>query len=431
MKLRLTLLAIFTSVVLWGQNGTVSPYSYFGLGDFRAKSTVENRMMGGLSMLGDSIHINLQNPAAYGVLRLTTYAVGAHNKNYRFKSPNETGNEDISDRGRVTNLDYLVLAFPLSPKSSFAFGIMPFSNVGYDLFKTSLNVNQDEVTTSYRGSGGINRVYLATGFQPIEGLSFGISTHYNFGNLAYDRYQSIDAVQLGTFDQREVTISGFDFTLSAIAERKLKLGEKEYRLHAMVNRELQMNLNATNTQSLGTFQTTNGVTRERLDVDLGTLAETTVEVPSKTTLGLGIGKDRNWFAGFEYSSQDMSQFKNDFLAVNNATYTAASELKIGGYFIPDYTAINGIYNRITYRAGFRMENTGLLIDGDELQNKVASLGFGMPIGSTANDRFSNLNIGFEFGKRGTSTSALVDEHYFGLNVGLSLNDRWFVKRRIN
>ena len=123
MKLRLTLLAIFTSVVLWGQNGTVSPYSYFGLGDFRAKSTVENRMMGGLSMLGDSIHINLQNPAAYGALRLTTYAVGGHNKNYRFKSPNETGNEDISDRGRVTNLDYLVLAFPLSPKSSLAFGI--------------------------------------------------------------------------------------------------------------------------------------------------------------------------------------------------------------------------------------------------------------------------------------------------------------------
>ena len=331
----------------------------------------------------------------------------------------------------MTNLDYLVLAFPLSPKSSFAFGIMPLSNVGYNLFKTSLNANQDEVSISYRGSGGINRVYLATGFQPTEGLSFGIAAHYNFGDLAYDRYQSIDAVQLGTFDQREVTISGFDFTLSAIADRKLKLGAKEYRFHAMFNHELQMNLNASNTQTLGTFQTANGATRERLDMNLGTLAETTVEVPSKTTLGLGIGKDRSWFAGLEYSSQDMSQFRNDFLAVNNATYTAASTLKVGGYYIPDYASITGIYNRITYRAGFRMENTGLLIEGDELQNKVVSLGFGMPIGSTANDRFSNLNIGLEIGKRGTSTSTLVDEHYFGLNVGLSLNDRWFVKRRIN
>jgi hypothetical protein len=431
MKLRLTLIAIFTSVVLWGQNGTVSPYSYFGLGDFRAKSTVENRMMGGISMLGDSIHINLQNPAAYGSLRLTTYSVGAHNKNYAFKSASETATSDISDRGRVTNLDYLVLAFPLSPKSSFAFGIMPFSNVGYDLFKTSLNANQDEVSTSYRGSGGINRVYLATGIEPIKGLNFGVAAHYNFGNQAYDRYQSIDGVQLGTFDQREVTISGFDFTISAIANRKINMGNKEYRLHAMVSRELQMNLNASNTQSLGTFQTSNGATRERLDVDLGYLAETTIEIPSMTTLGLGIGKDRNWFAGFEYSSQDMSQFKNDFLAVSNATYIAANTIKIGGYYIPDYTAISGIFNRITYRAGLRIENTGLLIEGDELQNKVASIGFGMPIGSTANDRFSNLNIGFEVGKRGTSTSSLVDENYFGVNIGLSLNDRWFVKRRIN
>jgi hypothetical protein len=209
------------------------------------------------------------------------------------------------------------------------------------------------------------------------------------------------------------------------------MGNKEYRLHAMVSRELQMNLNASNTQSLGTFQTSNGATRERLDVDLGYLAETTIEIPSMTTLGLGIGKDRNWFAGFEYSSQDMNQFKNDFLAVSNATYIAANTIKIGGYYIPDYTAISGIYNRITYRAGLRIENTGLLIEGDELQNKVASIGFGMPIGSTANDRFSNLNIGFEVGKRGTSTSSLVDENYFGVNIGLSLNDRWFVKRRIN
>jgi hypothetical protein len=431
MKLRFTLIAILTSVVLWGQNGTVSPYSYFGLGDFRTKSTVENRMMGGLSMLGDSIHINLQNPAAYGSLRLTTYAVGAHNKNYTFKSATETATEEISDRGRVTNIDYLVLAFPLSSASSFAFGIMPFSNVGYDLFKTSLNINQNEVRTSYRGSGGVNRVYLATGIEPIDGVSFGVAAHYNFGNLAYDRYQSIDGVQLGTFDQREVNISGFDLTISVIADRKIDLGEKEYRLHAMLNRELQMNLNASNSQSLGTFQTTNGATRERLDVDLGFLTETTIKVPSKTTLGLGVGKDRNWFVGVEYSSQDMGQFENDFLAVNNATYINASTLKLGGYYIPDYTALNGIYKRVTYRAGFRIEKTGLLIEGDELQNKVVSLGFGIPIGSTANDRFSNLNIGLELGKRGTSTSLLIDEHYFGVNIGLSLNDRWFIKRRIN
>ncbi|MDA0843830.1 MAG: hypothetical protein O3C07_03800 [Bacteroidetes bacterium] len=431
MKIRLTLLALFCSVVLWAQNGTVSPYSYFGLGDFRSKATVENRMMGGISMLGDSIHINLQNPAAYGALRLTTYAVGAHHKAVRFSSTTEEATEEISDRGKVTNLDYLILAFPITTKSAVAFGIMPFSNVGYDLFKSSLDVNQAEVTTSFRGSGGINRVYLAAGHQLLDGLSIGAAAHYNFGTITYDRFQSVTDVQLGTFDQREVTIGGFDVNFSLIANRSIELKGKKYRIHSMLNHELTMNLDASNTQTFGSFQTLNGAFRERIEVDLGTLAETTVVIPSKTTVGLGFGQDRKWFAGAEFSTQDMSAFKNEFLAVNNASYKEASEIKLGGYYIPNYTALNGIYNRITYRAGFRFENTGLLVEGREVQNTVLSLGFGMPIGSTASDRFSNLNVGFEFGKRSTSGDSLIDENYLGVNVGLSLNDRWFVKRRIN
>lgn len=32
---------------IYAQNGTVSPYSYFGLGDLRSIGSVENQMMGG------------------------------------------------------------------------------------------------------------------------------------------------------------------------------------------------------------------------------------------------------------------------------------------------------------------------------------------------------------------------------------------------
>lgn len=33
---------------IYAQNGTVSPYSYFGLGDLRSIGSVENQMMGGV-----------------------------------------------------------------------------------------------------------------------------------------------------------------------------------------------------------------------------------------------------------------------------------------------------------------------------------------------------------------------------------------------
>ena len=44
------------------QNGTTSPYSYFGIGEQKFKGTAENRSMGGLSVYSDSIHLNFQNP---------------------------------------------------------------------------------------------------------------------------------------------------------------------------------------------------------------------------------------------------------------------------------------------------------------------------------------------------------------------------------
>ena len=72
----ITAFLCLTSVGIYAQNGTVSPYSYFGVGDLKATRTVENQMMGGLSVYADSIHLNLNNPAAYSKLGLTTYTAG-------------------------------------------------------------------------------------------------------------------------------------------------------------------------------------------------------------------------------------------------------------------------------------------------------------------------------------------------------------------
>ena len=55
---------VFTFKAL-AQEGTASPYSYYGIGSVKFKGTIENRSMGGLSIYNDSIHVNLKNPSAY------------------------------------------------------------------------------------------------------------------------------------------------------------------------------------------------------------------------------------------------------------------------------------------------------------------------------------------------------------------------------
>ncbi|MBR9847649.1 MAG: hypothetical protein GYB35_16810, partial [Algicola sp.] len=63
-KLVIVLVAFF-ALQMNAQEGTASPYSFYGIGSLKFKGTVENRSMGGLSIYTDSIHVNLRNPAAY------------------------------------------------------------------------------------------------------------------------------------------------------------------------------------------------------------------------------------------------------------------------------------------------------------------------------------------------------------------------------
>ena len=130
-----TLIALFcmASTFVQSQNGTISPYSFFGVGDFRENGTVENQMMGGISMYADSIHVNLRNPAAYSKLALTTYTLGVSHREYRLKDFNEQQNTS------VTNLDYLSVGLPLGKGVGLGFGLMPFSSVGYNLISQNKN----------------------------------------------------------------------------------------------------------------------------------------------------------------------------------------------------------------------------------------------------------------------------------------------------
>lgn len=405
---------------LFAQNGTISPYSYFGIGDHRNNGTVDNQMMGGVSMYGDSIHINLSNPAAYSKLKLTTYTAGISHREYRLKDFNEEQNLS------VTNLDYLSIGFPIADKLGVGFGIMPYSSVGYSLNSVMDNVQGAEVTNIYEGDGGINRLYASVGFEPIKNLSLGVTVNYNFGNLEYQRIQSVEDVQFGTLDNRESKINGYDFKYALNYNPTIK---DKYTLYTSVLVNTQGNLVSKNTQTLGSFSLSNGNNVEVVDVDLdaSNLRNTELKIPTRTTLGLGFGENKKWFLGAEYSFQQMSDFENRFLGLENVTYSDANTYAFGGYWVPDYRALSGYFKRVTYRAGLRYDVSGLVVNEKEINNFGITFGLGLPLGSS----FSNLNLGFELGRRGTTDANLIEESYFKVNVGLSLNDRWFQQRKIN
>ena len=72
----------------------------------------------------------------------------------------------------------------------------------------------------------------------------------------------------------------------------------------------------------------------------------------------------------------------------------------------------------------RFEETGININNESINEFGISFGMGLPVGR----RFSNLNLGFEFGQRGTKNAGLVKETFFNAFISLSLNAKWFEKR---
>tara|TARA_R110000868_G_scaffold125037_5_gene330426 strand:+ start:822 stop:2087 length:1266 start_codon:yes stop_codon:yes gene_type:complete len=413
-------IACFASWGLSAQNGTASPYSYFGLGDIRTAGTVDNQMMGGISMYGDSIHINLKNPAAYSKLRLTTYAAGISQKRIVLKSA------DAKESTSITNLDYLAIGVPLSERMAVGFGLMPYTSVGYNLQSTITNPDESTLINEYSGDGGLNRVYFSLGYQIAKDISIGATVNYNFGTINNRRVQTSSDVQFGTLDKRESQIQGYDFNYSLNYTPKIT---DKYTLYTSVGLDTQLNLNSENSQSIGSFSRVNGQEIEVVAVNLDAQGRkfTDVRVPTTTTLGLGIGENLKWFLGAEYSFQALGDYKNDFFKVDNLEYNDALKIAIGGYYIPEYASFTSYFKRIVYRAGVRLANTGMVINNQDINDFGITFGTGLPLGRSV----SNLNIGFEIGKRGTIEANLIKENYFKINVGLSLNDKWFYKRKIN
>jgi len=418
----------FATTGLYAQNGSVSPYSYFGIGEIQSKGTMENQMMGGIGMFADSIHVNLRNPAALSKLGvqfgenfgITAYTFGLSHK--RLSLQNSTESQSSSS----TNLEYLSIAMAIKKGFGIGFGIMPYSSVGYNLVSENVNDNDVLVTNIFEGDGGLNKVYFSVGYEFVKNLSVGVTANFNFGTMDYDRIQSLENVQFGTFDKRTSEVNGMDFNYALNYNPTIN---DKYNIFASLRVNTQANLTSKNEKEIGSFSVTTGQNIEviKADLDAVNLRNTELKIPTTTTLGLGFGEHRKWFLGAEYSFQGLSSFSNDFIDVDNLVYEDASSFAFGGFYIPDHSAFSGYYKQITYRAGLRMDKTGMTINNTEINNFGITFGFGFPMRGS----FSNLNLGFELGKRGTTDANLIEEDYFKVNLGLSLNDLWFSKRRIN
>jgi hypothetical protein len=420
----------------YAQEGTTSPYSFYGIGSLKFKGTTENRSMGGLSIYSDSIHVNLRNPASYGGNSLKVAGYNNESRPIKFtvggshSSTTLKTNSD-SQEASSTTFDYLAMSMPIG-KLGVGFGLMPYTSVGYKL--ESLN-DSDVLTNRYRGEGGVNKAFLGLGYQIAKDVKIGVDASYNFGNIQNSAIEFLytDEGELIQYQSRESNrsdISGLNFNFGMTYTPMIS---EKLQLTTAFTFKPKSELTSTNQRTIATI-VINPISGQEFpvneieqDLEANGLKTTTLTLPSKTAFGVGIGQPRKWFFGAEYTSLKTSQFSNPIFSIDNATFEDASEIAFGGFYIPQYTSFNKYWKRIVYRAGMRFENTGLKINNESIKEFGISFGVGIPVGQA----FSNANFGFEVGKRGTTNQNLIQENFVNFQLSLSLNDRWFEKRKFN
>ena len=406
------------SPFIFAQSNTSSPYSIGGLGEIAFKGNAINRHMGGLDIVSDSLHANINNPASLGDLKLVTYSLGLNYKSTKLSS--NASNESVTS----ASINYLVVAIP-TKKFTFGFGILPATSVGYRLQSVIDGEDINNVVNRNEGYGGLNQTFISIGFKVFEFLNFGVSANYNFGKITNESSRQEQNIDFGTFFTKTSSLVGFNYRFAT--QLKIPLTSK-VRLDAMAYYVPKNSLTATNesvyftrsvtTQDLGDF--------ENVDLAARNLKETSISLGDQYSFGLGITKEKKWFVGGQYSQRNSADYVNNFISLDNITYANGSRLSFGGFYLPDYGSITSYWKRIVYRAGMRFEDTGVLFNNQPLKETGISFGVSLPMAG-----YSNANIGIEFGKRGSQDNGLIQESYWNLIVGLSLNDIWFIKRKFN
>ena len=401
-----------TTSMGFSQDGSPSPYAFFGLGDPVFKGATEKIGMAGLNVYTDSIHYNLNTPASLSRLKYVNLNIGMYNN---FK---KISDQNSSAWFSAHNVSYFSLAMPIGKKGGFGFGILPVNTSGYQIFqKTDLG------TDTYKGNGGNNRLFLSGAYALTKSLSVGFEYQYYFGYIEHENYWIPNGTTTYTKENDYVDFTGSALKFSALYRYALK---KQTYLNITANYRLQADLSAALNTKIRVI-TPLSAGEQTVEVISDTKENGVIQLPSQFDFGLGYGKTYHWFLGAQYTMENKSGFRNTYLDPAYVSYQNSSTIKIGGFYVPQYNSITKYWKRMSYRAGFYYRNTGMKLYNEEISDFGITFGLGLP----TIRGISNLNFGVEIGKRGKVTDYLVEEKYINLHIGISLNDKWFIKRKIN
>ena len=422
----LLLMSYFAS----GQINTYSPYSYFGLGDLYGNGSAVYNSMGGLGTgVLNNNHVNFINPASYSFLHQTSFEFGVKTS---FLNMQEM---DLEQNNIVSTLSHLSLGFPIAEKLGFAVSLLPYSSVGYQLSTTeNILVNMGDMKESietrsdYYGSGGINNMTFGLAWKIQPSISIGLNLNYLFGTIERETVLFTSNSPNYFRNKIDKIIRGINLDFGVLYHKDAPIICQDCNLNVGFNFTPKKDISSTEQRIQSTYlgpifdnNNSETINEERVSED--------VTLPLSFSTGFSLGVKDKWLIGLDY---DYTRWKS----INNSPYLSNNnEIRIGGYYIPNKSDIYKYLNRIEYRFGLSYNNgyldAGIINGMNNSSNSIQELAFHCGMGLPMNKVSSMANIGFKYGLSGISLDAnYIKERYFTIYFSMTLNEKWFNKRKI-
>ena len=416
----ITVLVAFTASGAFGQADVESPYSLFGVGQL-SDNTMNVRLKG-MGGVGNALYvnglINTSNPATLAKMDSLAFLfdAGVYFKTSSFSTSNKT------ERGANASFDYVAMAFGLTDWWKTGLGVKPYSTAGYKMVVDSWEAGMGSYHTVFKGEGGLNQAFWTNAFRLGKHVSIGANAYYVFGDTQNTTTIYPDSTYiLGTRRGIDMMVSSFMFDYGLLFDTPIG---SDMSFSFGLTYQQSVKLKGTQTVFIRSIM-------EEMDTDVEYLIDTIaygVNDHAKLTMpqGFGVGfamqKNNRWLLGADFDWTQWSHFAREGVTeeLKDSWRVAA-----GFEYMPAYSSVSNYFRRAHYRVGGNFER-GFLYLNDHYINKVGvSAGISLPLPRS----LSKVNFAVEVGQYGTKQDGLIRENYLKFDLGVSVFERWFVKRK--
>jgi hypothetical protein len=275
----------------------------------------------------------------------------------------------------------------------------------------------------YEGSGGLTQAYMATGINVYKNFTIGARASYVFGNITSEVTSSMqgDTVAAPTYSAYFLDRTNFSdlmFT-GGVGYRKELNKEKQTYIMGGISYELETSLSANRFYNAQRIMSAGG--RPVYSDTIANNYKGKMLLPAVLSVGASYGRLFHYMVGADLRLQNWERFRS-FEQGTNEGMGNSYRIAVGGEWTPDYFSRN-YFSRITYRTGVQAEKTPFRINGEEINEFGINFGITLPVGA------SGVHTSLLLGQRGKTDNELIRERFFRINIGVTLNERWFERYR--